>query len=226
MPKLPMMRMLSILSILPALSMKPVLHALSCSLSFLAVLTLAGCGTLAPTPAPAPDSARQFHEHINVGGRLAVRYQQDGKPQSVQGKFVWQQSAARTDIELASPLGQTLARITLLPGSAILEQSGKPTAEAADASALTRTVFGWPLPVEGLRYWLQGFVRTLAGELLAVPVGDGNEQEGDGWRVRYMSWQQIDGRHVPKRIDFSRIEADAGEIALRLVIDDWQPEQR
>ena len=190
--------------------------------SALASLALAGCGTLAP-PA-GTEGARRFHDDISVGGRLAVRYQQDGKPQSLQGKFLWQQSATRTDIELASPLGQTLARITLLPGSALLEQSGKATAEASDASALTKAMLGWPLPVEGLRFWLQGFLRTLSGELLAVPVSDDNEQEGDGWRVRYVSWQQIDGRTCPKRIDFSRLEANAGEIALRLVIDDWRPE--
>ncbi len=194
------------------------------SASTLATLALAGCGTLAP--APGADSTRRFHDDISVGGRLSVRYQQNGKPESVQGKFLWQQSATRTDIELASPLGQTLARITLLPGSAILEQSGKPTAEATDAGALTKAVLGWPLPVEGLRYWLQGYLRTLSGDLLAVPVGDSNEQEGDGWRVRYVGWQQIDGRPCPKRIDFSRLEADAGEIALRLVIDDWRPEGR
>lgn len=191
-------------------------------LSLLTLLVLAGCSTLAPTP--GADSARRFHDDISVGGRLSVRYQQDGKPQSVQGKFLWQQKASRTDIELASPLGQTLARITLLPGSATLEQSGKSTAEAGDASALTKAVLGWPLPVESLRYWLQGFVRTLSGELLAVPVGDSNEQEGDGWRVRYVGWQQIDGRNCPKRIDFSRLDADTGEIALRLVIDEWHPE--
>ena len=191
-------------------------------LSALALLALAGCGTLAPPP--GADSTRRFHEDISVSGRLSVRYLQDGKPESVQGKFVWQQTAQRTQIELVSPLGQTLARITLQPGSASLEQSGKPTAEASDASALTRAVLGWPLPVEGLRYWLQGFVRTLSGELLAVPVGDSNEQEGDGWRVRYLDWQQIDGRSCPKRIDFARLDAGAGEIALRLVIDDWQPE--
>ncbi|MEO0316619.1 MAG: putative Outer-rane lipoprotein precursor [Pseudomonadota bacterium] len=192
--------------------------------SALATLALAGCGTLAPPP--GAEGTRRFHDDISVGGRLSVRYQQDGKPQSVQGKFLWQQSATRTDIELASPLGQTLARITLLPGSAVLEQSGKPTAEATDASALTKAMLGWPLPVEGLRYWLQGFVRTLSGDLLAVPVGDGNEQEGDGWRVRYVGWQQIDGHACPKRIDFSRPEANAGEIALRLVIDDWHPDSK
>ncbi len=192
------------------------------ALTVLTLLALAGCGTLAPMP--GADSARRFHADISVGGRLSVRYLQDGKPQSVQGKFVWQQKALRTDIELASPLGQTLARITLLPGSATLEQSGKPPAEASDAGALTKAVLGWPLPVESLRYWLQGFVRTLSGDLLAVPVGDSNEQEGDGWRVRYVGWQQIDGRNCPKRIDFSRLDADTGEITLRLVIDEWRPE--
>jgi outer membrane lipoprotein LolB len=193
--------------------------ALACAL-----LALAGCGTLAPPP--GADTTRRFHDNIQVSGRLSVRYLQDGKQQSVQGKFSWQQAADRTDIELASPLGQTLARIRLVPGSATLEQSGKQTAEAADASMLTRTLLGWSLPVEGLRYWLQGFVRTLSGELLAVPVDDGNEQQGDGWRVRYVGWQQINGRTFPKRIDFARIEGDSGEIALRLVIDEWLPEDR
>lgn len=183
-------------------------------------LALAGCGTLAPPTG----TVRRYHDNITVGGRLSVRYPQDGKTQSVQGKFLWLQAGDRTDIDLASPLGQTIARISLTPAGAALEQSGKLRAEAPDAAGLTRAILGWPLPVESLRYWLQGFVRTMSGELLAVPVGDTNEQEGDGWRVRYFGWQDLDGQACPKRIDFSRLDGEAGEVALRLVIDEWRPE--
>ncbi len=185
-------------------------------------LALAGCATLAPPPA----MVRTYHDDITVGGRLSVRYPQDGKMQSVQGKFLWLQTGDRTEIELASPLGQTLARITLTPAGATLEQSGQVKAEAPDATGLTRAMLGWPLPVEGLRYWLQGYVRTLSGELLAVAVDDTQEQEGDGWRVRYVGWQALEGRACPKRIDFSRVDGAAGEVALRLVIDEWRPEAR
>ncbi len=185
---------------------------------------LTGCGTLAPQ-SPLPSGARSYHDNIQIAGRLSVRYLQDGKPQSVQGKFLWVQAGPRIDIRLASPLGQTLARIDIAPGIARLEQAARPPAEAANGSALPEAVLGWPLPVEGLRHWLQGYVRDAQGALRPVPVGDDDERQGDGWRVRYVSWQDMDGRACPKRIDFARADAGKGEIALRLVIDECRPEQ-
>ncbi len=182
----------------------------------LALLAVAGCATVAP---PLPGGQRDYRDELTLAGRLSVRYVQDGKPQSVQGKFLWAQHRDTTDIEIYSPLGQTVARIAIAPGHARLEQSNGDVREAASADALIERSLGWPLPVSGLRYWLQGFVRD--GDRLLPAAPDTQDVfHSDGWQLRYVSWQPGDGQAVPKRIDFERA-ASRGELGIRIVIDRW-----
>lgn len=180
----------------------------------LALATLAGCASVAPLPG----GARNYLDELTLAGRLSVRYPVQGKTQSVQGKFLWNQRRDQTDIELYSPLGQTIARITIAPGLATLEQSGGQRRQAASANALTEDALGWPLPIDSLRYWLQGFVRAAGGRLqAALPQQAQQRFESDGWQLSYPSWQASGTVAVPKRVD-----AERGEIALRVMIDDWR----
>ncbi len=186
-------------------------------LFLLGCVWLAACTTLPEGPL----SERNYQNAISVGGRLSVRYQQDGKPQSLQGKFRWQQQGELTDITLYSPLGQTIATIAITPGLAVMTQSGGEKKQAPSVTALTQDVLGWPMPVDGLRYWLQGFVQNVDGKLqMASPEG-AHSFQSDGWRVRYVSWQRNASIQYPKRFDMERTTAEAGDIVLRLVIDDW-----
>jgi outer membrane lipoprotein LolB len=186
-------------------------------LFLLCCVWLAACTTLPEGPL----NERNYQKAISVGGRLSVRYQQDGKPQSLQGKFRWQQHGEQTDITLYSPLGQTIATIAITPGLAVMVQSDGEKKQAPNVSALTQEVLGWPMPVDGLRYWLQGFVQNVDGKLqTASPVGTHSFQS-DGWRVRYVSWQRNTSIEYPKRFDMERTTAEAGDIVLRLVIDEW-----
>jgi outer membrane lipoprotein LolB len=183
-----------------------------------AAVALGGCAGVAPLPG----GERAYRETVSFGGRLLVRYPQDGKPQSVQGKFLWAQRRESTTIELYSPLGQTLARIAIEPGRATLETAGGRSRAAATADALTEETLGWPLPVDGLRYWLQGFVRSGERTLVAAAPEGPESFRSDGWRVRVASWQQAGSSALPKRIDLEREDIAGGPIALRLVIDDWR----
>lgn len=182
------------------------------------VAALGGCASVAPPSG----GERSYQESVTLGGRLSVRYPQDGKPQSVQGKFLWSQQRDSTTIELYSPLGQTLARIAIEPGRAILEAARGSRRVAATADALTEQTLGWPLPVDGLRYWLQGFVHSGERALVAATPGGADSFRSDGWRIRVASWQQAGNLALPKRIDLEREDNAGGEIALRLVIDDWR----
>jgi outer membrane lipoprotein LolB len=177
---------------------------------------LSGCASVTP-----PTGERAYQDTVTLNGRLSVRYPQDGQSQSIQGKFLWSQRRDATTIELYSPLGQTLARIAIEPGRATLEaaRGGK---VAATADALTEETFGWPLPVEGLRYWLQGFVRSGERTLVAVTPEGPDSFRSDGWRIRVASWQQAGAVTLPKRIDLERDHLSGGAIALRLVIDEWR----
>ena len=179
---------------------------------------LTACMTLPDGPL----TERQYQTAIAVGGRLSVRYTLEGQPQSLQGKFFWQQQGENTDITLYSPLGQTIATIAISPGLAVMVQSDGEKRQAPDVASLTQQVLGWPMPVDGLRYWLQGFVQNGDGTLQQASSDKAQNLQSDGWQVRYVSWQRNANIVYPKRVDLERSTADTGHIVLRLVIDDWK----
>lgn len=199
----------------------------------LAIIATTGCAGLTPpgTPPTAADqaTARPYREAIDIGGRLSVRYQLNGSDQALDGKFTWVQEAGRTLITLLSPFGQTLATIDVTPTSSTLLQAGQPPRQAADVDGLAAAALGWPLPVSGLRDWLQGFATDSQGvrrTARADAVGDAAYlKTADGWLVHYPTWDSDagpGGAH-PKRIDLQRLTSQAGNVSLRIVIDQWQP---
>jgi outer membrane lipoprotein LolB len=187
-------------------------------LFILACVWLSACTTLPEGPL----IERQYQTAMTVGGRLSVRYQQNGQPQSLQGKFLWEQQSEHTDITLYSPLGQTIATIAISPGLAVMAQSDGEKRQAPNVTALTQQVLGWPMPVDGLRYWLQGFVQNDDGNLQQASPDQAQSFRSDGWQVRYVSWQRHENTLYPKRVDLARSTVEAGDIVLRLVIDDWK----
>jgi outer membrane lipoprotein LolB len=215
---------------------KPLPHSARCTMVLLALAALlSGCATVTtPTGPPAGLTAaeqaarRTYHDAIVLGGRLSLRYQQNGFDQAVHGNFTWQQSPERTLVTLSSPLGQTMATIEITPGLSTLIQAGQAPRSATDVDALAASALGWPLPISGLRDWLQGFGTDANGRrFIAVPQAKAaGTTTLDGWRINYASWQNDDpplASSHPKRIDLERSTEHAGDVALRIVIDDWQP---
>lgn len=194
--------------------------------ALVSVCALDACSTL-PSSTTTASLRQPYHERIAIGGRFSVSYQQEGKPQSAQGRFQWRQRGEEVDIELLSPLGQTLARIRVRAFIATLERPGQAARSANNASELTEELLGWAMPADGLRYWLQGYSQaaTRAGTPsdTASPPATGDAIEAGEWQLRYVSWQTAEGGSHPKRIDLSRRSATAGELGLRLVIDGWEP---
>lgn len=62
----------------------------------------------------------------------------------------------RTALDLSSPLGQILARLTLLPGHAELEVASRGLFRASSLDELTDTHLGWRIPLAKLPVWLRG----------------------------------------------------------------------
>ncbi|MFX5510125.1 outer membrane lipoprotein LolB, partial [Acinetobacter baumannii] len=90
-----------------------------------------------------------------------------------------------------SPLGQTVATINVKPGIATLVQSGRAPQVAADVDALAAQSLGWPLPVSGMRQWLQGSGIDASGKPFVAKAGenDASFTTRDGWRVTYANWE-------------------------------------
>lgn len=186
-------------------------------------LLLAGCASIVPAtrPTEATSPARRYEDSVSLDGRLSVRYQGAQKEEALHGNFTWIQTPARTTVTLLSPLGQTIAVIDVTPHGATLTQSGQPARSAMDVDTLTANELGWPLPVGGLRDWLQGFGTDFAGRRFVATSSTNDLTTSDGWHVRYDNWQEGTGNR-PKRIDLRRATKQAGDVSIRIVIDSWQ----
>lgn len=198
------------------------------ALTTLLALFLGACASLPPPPLTAAQPAvRTYHQSMEMSGRLSVQYQRDGRDGALHGSFSWSQTAQDTHIALLSPLGQILAQIDVTPQGATLIQSGQEPRAATDADALAAEVLGWPLPVAGLRDWLQAFATDPQGRRWSAPATDAPATilTRDGWQLNYASWQADDAQPAlrPRRIDLARNTAQAGRVAIRIVIDNWQP---
>ena len=182
-----------------------------------------GCASIAPKNTAASSSTRNpYQEKISINGRLQVQYQQEGKEQSLPGNFEWLQNETDTSINLLSPLGQTIAIIKQDATGASLQQADHPTKLAADVDTLVGETLGWPLPLLGMRDWLQGYTRDKSGRHVAVLANNSELLTADGWQLRYVSWQETAGQTYPKRIDLHRYTTQAGDVNLRIVMDQWK----
>ena len=176
---------------------------------------LAGCTTLAP-PATADITTGRFALTIRGVGS-------DGAPrsESQSGRFTLAQAGAVTTLDLATPLGTTLARLQASPAGARLqvpEAGGLREVSEPDAEALAERVLGFPLPLAGLPAWVRGV--PLASRP-AVPLTDADGFRQDDWRVRFDERYGGALAPRPRRLTLARdATAVAPAITLRIVLDD------
>ncbi|AYR26067.1 lipoprotein insertase outer membrane protein LolB [Herbaspirillum rubrisubalbicans] len=191
-----------------------------------AAALLGGCATVSQDAVPTGTAAAAYQNNIEIDGRISVQYEQDQRPQSLHGSFFWKQTAQELNLEMFSPLGQTVATINVKPGIATLVQSGRAPQVAADVDALAAQSLGWPLPVSGMRQWLQGSGVDASGRPFVAKAGedDTSYSTRDGWRVTYANWETdaASGQTRPKRIDLSRNTSQAGKVSIRIAIDGWK----
>ncbi len=176
-------------------------------------LVLAGCATPAMPPAPAPDSGAPNH----WTGRFAATVTEAGdaaREERSTGRFALRALGTRTELELSTPLGQTIAELRLDAAGATLRAADGQTWQAPSAEALTEQVFGWRVPVADLPAWLAGRVAepTERDGARVVAGRDG------GWSVRF----DATGPGSPQRLSLDW-PAGAGpmqrRLSLRLVVD-------
>ncbi len=121
------------------------------SLSFGLALLLQGCASLAP-----PSKTIEFEEAIERSGRFSVTtFQLDQQTvlDRQNGNFTAEMTAYKSRIDLLSPLGQIVARVTVAPKYALIETAqGQKFEDSSDLSDLrvTETALGMPLPLQGL----------------------------------------------------------------------------
>lgn len=191
--------------------------------SGLCMLTaLVSCTTqnLPATNSNQPLLNRVYRQQIEMSGRLSAQYEANYREQSISVHFNWIQTPQQTQISFSSPTGQTVATILINAQGAQLTQTGKPTRYAEDINQLSTEMLGWPMPVAGLRDWLQGFLSEEHSTPLTQATS-GKVFTVDGWLLKYVNWQTEVNLERPKRLDLSRQTDNAGLVALRIVVDEW-----
>ena len=179
--------------------------------SLVLVAGLSGCAT-----APPAGNDRVIDERQ---GRFSVQSRQAMTPaEAVQGSFVWRRLVTGWQLDLNSPLGATLARLTVTPTGASLQQPDQPLLRAASARQLLTGVLGASVPVDALEDWIEGRVDDDHGGAVTNIERDelGRVVAFDqaGWRVRFTRY----GPSGPGRIDATG-QQQGRELELRLVIE-------
>lgn len=150
-------------------------------------------------------------------GRFSIRMNAgaDRPAEGGSGGFTLSQDALNDTLEIRNPVGGSIAKITITPGEAVLEQGGK-ISKAVDADSLVQSALGLPLPARGLSDWLRGQVRPGSpASLERNPDGIVSRINQDGWNLSYV-W--TDGTRKLEKLNMTR-NTKTGPIDIRLVFD-------
>lgn len=184
---------------------------------FACAAILAGCATTSSNVA----TVGAYRDSIDLDGRLSVNYQKDGNRESMTVNFDWAQAPGRVDVTIANPLGQTVATIEVTPQAATLTQAGRAPVTEADVDTLSQRTLGWPLPVSGLRDWLQGYAVDAQGQRFSASPARNEVVTRDGWRLRFVEWQDPNAAQpAPRVIHATRAAVgDIQDLEIRIVIN-------
>lgn len=181
----------------------------------MACAQLGGCAT-APrdqriaTARPARESIRDFA----IDGRISVTRAAERS----QASIVWQHFAGtRDEIDVYSPVGAQLAKLSSSPDGAQLNTAEHAPIIAPSAEELSEKIFGSPLPLHGMPDWVLG---RAAGQPVSVErdsVGRFEYLAEAGWVVRYLEYESGDATALPSAMDFER-----GDLRVRLRVDEWR----
>jgi outer membrane lipoprotein LolB len=183
----------------------------------LALLFLAGCASVSP-PVNAPPAAlvaQTGDGPFTVAGRLSARRGADG----IAANFVLTHEPPEDRIDLATPLGQVIARLEGDTTGVRVERADGTSTRYADWTALTNSQFGVTIPVDGLSMWIRGAARP----------GQQSSMERDAFGralvLRQQAWEIVYAypddapATLPSRVTLRF--PDEPPVEVRIVVDRW-----
>lgn len=174
---------------------------------FLAVLV--GCA------GPSSETTDSGVVNVRQGRFTVVTKSVNEAEQAVHGNFVWRRKLGQWQLDLSTPLGTTLARVTVTPGGAALEQPNQMVRRASSASALVSRVFGAPVPLDAIEDWIEGrVVEADVQDVTRDSLGRISGFSQAGWRVRFERY----GERGPNLLGVSGRQGER-DIQIRLTVD-------
>lgn len=161
----------------------------------------------------AREKALSTRDHWTITARLAVSNGHRGGS----GSLVWTQDGDRYDFILRAPVTGRSFQLRGGPQGAVLEGLDEGPVHGDDAQQLLTHVFGWPVPLARLRYWVKGL--RAPGAPAKLRFGDDHLPallQQDGWKVEYRGWVPGSRPRVPNKVFASR-----GNYRVRVAIQRW-----
>ncbi len=190
-----------------------------------AIFTTSACvtvekHTLPPGSEVSKQTAWKVHQaniqgltNWKLKGRVAGKSNNQGFRAGVQ----WHQLQSNYVIDLHGPLGRKVAVISGMKGNVQLKTSKGEHFEADNAENLMQELFGYALPVDGLRHWLLGVPdpKQPHNTLVLNEQGRLSQLDQAGWSIKYSRYH--DGSLVlPALIQISNTTVHAN-----IKVDRW-----
>ncbi len=176
--------------------------------------------TLPPDSEIGKQAAWELHrvnlealQNWSLKGRVAGRSNDEGFRAGVR----WRQQRQDFNIDLHGPLGRKVAVIEGKPGDVQLTTSKGESYSAVDPEGLMQDLFGYSLPVKGLRYWMRGIpdpAQTYAS-LDLDDQGRLKQLSQAGWLIDYNRY------HEGKPAMPAFIKISNKILNANIVIDHW-----
>lgn len=137
----------------------------------------------------------------------------------------WQRQQQFSDITLEAALGQGFLQIRLSPEQTLLTTSEGKQYQGADAEQVLYETTGWSIPIQGLKHWILGIQHPGSSFSPDIDVlGRAKSLKQDNWTINYLDYKTNNtileaAVDLPRRIYMKRYD-----IALKIVIDQWQDE--
>lgn len=210
----------------PSLRRQLYLHELSNLACFLlSVFILSACVTvekhqLPPGSEISKQAAWEVHraniqslQSWKLKGRVAGKSNNEGFRAGVQ----WNQLQHKFVIDLHGPLGRKVAVIAGEQGNVQLKTSKGERFEADDPEELMQSLFGYSLPVNGLRHWLLGIPdpKQTHGSLVLNEQGRLMQLNQAGWLIDYKRYH--DGSPVLPAL----IQISSQTLSANIKVDRW-----
>lgn len=186
----------------------------------LSLLLLAACGSSPRIPDLHSDWERRStalaaQQHWALSGKIGVRADTGNGAATLE----WTQHGGSWRLLLAGTLG--MGRLTIdgddADGISWRDTQGR-SGRYADPDALVSELWGWPLPVRALRFWVRGIPQPGVTVDTVDFVGDDLLRfVQSGWQIEASAYRDIDGFVLP-----TRLRLTGNGATLTLAIRQWK----
>lgn len=179
--------------------------------TFCCTLALSACVSV-PQPDYVVPPERSSSPVFDVEGRFAVRSAEQGG----HGRFHWSHTPDQNVFEIISPLGATLGKLTWNSGAAQSVLSDGKEVIAQTPEALSQELLGVEVPIRRFSQWIQATPDNNAQILERDNQGRPIRMSDAGWVINYATYTDEQAQARPKSL-----QAQRGEVSLKLLIDQW-----